>query len=59
VAIEDSPTGAAAAHAAGCGLIVVPCEVAVPHAPGRVFRDTLAGLDIEDLADALRSRSLG
>lgn len=54
VAIEDSPTGAAAAQAAGCALIVVPCEVPVPPAPGRVFRDSLTGLAVADLERALR-----
>jgi HAD superfamily hydrolase (TIGR01509 family) len=49
VAIEDSPTGAIAAEAAGCSLIVVPCEIPVPEAPGRVFRDSLIGLTIGDL----------
>jgi HAD superfamily hydrolase (TIGR01509 family) len=56
VAIEDSPTGARAAQAAGCAVIVVPCEIAVPEAPGRVFRDSLIGLTIADLEDALRAR---
>jgi HAD superfamily hydrolase (TIGR01509 family) len=53
VAIEDSPTGAAAAQAAGCGVVVVPCEIAVPPAPGRVFRATLEGLSLTDLRSAL------
>ncbi|WP_307829452.1 HAD family hydrolase [Antrihabitans stalagmiti] len=49
VAIEDSPTGAIAAEAAGCSLIVVPCEIPVPEASGRVFRDSLIGLTVGDL----------
>jgi HAD superfamily hydrolase (TIGR01509 family) len=56
VAIEDSPTGAAAAQAAGCALIVVPCEIPVPTRPGRVFRTTLEGLTLDDLAAALAAR---
>ncbi|MGW4366438.1 HAD family hydrolase [Nocardia takedensis] len=56
VAIEDSPTGALAAQAAGCAVIVVPCEIAVPSAPGRVFRDTLVGLTGSHLREALRAR---
>ncbi|MFI9503074.1 HAD family hydrolase [Nocardia sp. NPDC052566] len=56
VAVEDSPTGAAAAQAAGCAVIVIPCEIAVPDAPGRMFRDSLIGLTVEDLRDALRVR---
>ncbi|MEV0246724.1 HAD family phosphatase [Nocardia sp. NPDC050712] len=54
VAIEDSPTGARAAEAAGCAVLVVPCEIAVPPGPGRVFRDTLVGLTHADLARVRR-----
>ncbi|MFB7874749.1 MULTISPECIES: HAD family hydrolase [unclassified Nocardia] len=56
VAIEDSPTGALAAQGAGCGLIVIPCEIAVPELPGRVFRETLVGLSVADLGAALAAR---
>ncbi|MGW4327003.1 HAD family hydrolase [Nocardia sp. NPDC004573] len=56
VAVEDSPTGARAAQAAGCALVVVPCEIPVPDAPGRVFRDSLVGLTAADLEQALRLR---
>ncbi|MGW5439468.1 HAD family hydrolase [Nocardia asteroides] len=56
VAIEDSPTGALAAQGAGCGLIVIPCEIAVPEAPGRVFRESLVGLSVADLTAALAVR---
>jgi HAD superfamily hydrolase (TIGR01509 family) len=56
VAVEDSPTGARAAQAAGCALMVVPCEIPVPHTPGRVFRDSLIGLTVADLEHALRVR---
>ena len=52
LAVEDSPTGAASAEAAGCPVLVVPCEVPVPAAPARVFRDTLEGLTATALADA-------
>ncbi|MFE3188136.1 HAD family hydrolase [Nocardia sp. NPDC059240] len=54
VAIEDSPTGATAAQAAGCALLVVPCEVPVPDAPGRTFRESLVGLTLDDLEDLVR-----
>nr|WP_269781520.1 HAD family phosphatase [Nocardia bovistercoris] len=57
VAIEDSPTGAHAAQAAGCAVIVVPCEIAVPHAPGRVLRESLVGLTVDHLHAALRTRT--
>ncbi|MEV6067115.1 HAD family phosphatase [Nocardia sp. NPDC052001] len=49
VAIEDSPTGAEAAALAGCTVLVIPCEIAVPAAPGRTFRDSLVGLTQADL----------
>lgn len=44
LAIEDSPTGTAAAEAAGCSVLVVPCEIPVPESPNRMFRTTLEGL---------------
>ncbi|MGY1943235.1 HAD-IA family hydrolase [Nocardia asiatica] len=56
VAVEDSPTGARAAQAAGCALVVVPCEIPVPSAPGRVFRESLIGLTVADLEHAVRVR---
>lgn len=49
LAIEDSPTGAAAADAAGCTVLVVPSLVDVPGSPRRVFRSTLEGLSAADL----------
>ncbi|WP_280486336.1 HAD family hydrolase [Nocardia farcinica] len=54
VAVEDSPTGARAATAAGCAVIVVPCEVPVPDGPGRVLRESLIGLTVDHLRQALR-----
>jgi HAD superfamily hydrolase (TIGR01509 family) len=53
VAVEDSPTGIAAAEAAGAAVLAVPCEVAIPDAPGRVVRESLVGLRVEDLAEVL------
>lgn len=49
VAIEDSPTGARSAEAAGCRVLVVPNHVPVPEGPGRTFRETLEGLTPEAL----------
>jgi HAD superfamily hydrolase (TIGR01509 family) len=49
LAVEDSDVGARSAVAAGCTVLVVPNHVDVPAGPGRVFRDTLAGLDHSDL----------
>lgn len=45
VAIEDSPPGAESAVAAGCAVLVVPCDAPVERGPGRSFRDSLLGLD--------------
>lgn len=53
VAIEDSPTGAASAEAAGCRVLVVPHHVSVPEGPRRVRRDSLAGLGAHDLGALL------
>jgi HAD superfamily hydrolase (TIGR01509 family) len=50
VAIEDSPTGATSAEAAGCRVLVVPSHVQVPPGPARVLRESLVGLTPEDLA---------
>ncbi|MET0318533.1 MAG: HAD family phosphatase [Rhodococcus fascians] len=58
LAIEDSPTGTASARAAGCAVVVIPCEIDVPDGPGRTFRDSLVGLTIADLHDALDHNSL-
>lgn len=48
--IEDSPTGVAAAEAAGMGVLVIPHAGPVAAGPGRALRDDLVGLTIEDLA---------
>jgi HAD superfamily hydrolase (TIGR01509 family) len=53
--IEDSPTGVAAAEAAGMVVLVVPHAGRVAPAPGRAVRKTLAGLTLTDLA-ALHAR---
>lgn len=57
LAIEDSNTGARSARAAGCTVLVVPNHVPVLLDEGRVFRDSLAGLDVGSLG-ALRAESL-
>jgi HAD superfamily hydrolase (TIGR01509 family) len=53
VAIEDSPTGVAAAVAAGCEVLVVPCEVPVEPGERRHFRTSLEGLTVADLTALL------
>ncbi|WP_245154971.1 HAD family phosphatase [Nocardioides sp. 1609] len=50
LAIEDSPTGARSAEAAGCTVLVVPHHVPVGPGERRVFADTLADLAVTDLA---------
>ncbi len=61
LAVEDSPTGATAAGRAGMAVLVVPCELPVPEAPGRVLRPSLEGLSADEVrhihAAALASRS--
>ncbi|HEY0641726.1 MAG TPA: HAD family phosphatase [Pseudonocardiaceae bacterium] len=49
LAVEDSPTGVAAARAAGCPVLVVPCVLPVPPGEGRRLRDTLIGLRLDEL----------
>jgi HAD superfamily hydrolase (TIGR01509 family) len=51
VAIEDSPTGVASAHAAGCVVVAVPCEVAVADREGLTVVDSLAQLTLERLRE--------
>jgi HAD superfamily hydrolase (TIGR01509 family) len=50
IALEDSPTGTAAAEAAGYHTVAVPSVVGVPEAPGRVVLSTLEGVTLADLA---------
>ncbi len=54
VAIEDSPTGVASAVAAGCTVVVIPCEVPVEQGERRVFRTSLEGLTVADLTAAMQ-----
>jgi HAD superfamily hydrolase (TIGR01509 family) len=51
LAVEDSVTGASAAEAAGCPVLVVPNDVEVPGGPRRRHVASLAKVDV----DALRS----
>lgn len=53
VAVEDSPTGTASAAAAGCTVLVVPCDVEVEAGERRVFRSSLEGLTVSDLTALL------
>jgi HAD superfamily hydrolase (TIGR01509 family) len=49
LAVEDSVTGAAAAEAAGCPVLVIPNEVVVPGSPRRRHENSLSELDVDDL----------
>ena len=49
LAVEDSVTGTAAAEAAGCPVLVVPNDMAVPHGPRRRQVESLSLLDVDDL----------
>jgi HAD superfamily hydrolase (TIGR01509 family) len=49
LAIEDSVTGSAAAESAGCPVLVVPNDVAVPLGPRRRHVSSLADVDVADL----------
>ncbi|MFD9739106.1 HAD family hydrolase [Umezawaea sp. NPDC059074] len=50
VAIEDSPTGVSSAVAAGCTVLVVPCDVEVEPGERRIFRESLVGVDLDVLS---------
>ncbi|MGI5130432.1 HAD family hydrolase [Pseudonocardia sp. CA-107938] len=52
LAVEDSPTGTLAAERAGAAVLVVPCDTTVDPGPGRVLRETLAGLTPADVRAA-------
>lgn len=45
VAVEDSPVGTRSAVAAGCTVLVVPCDVRVESGPRRTIRSSLVGVD--------------
>jgi HAD superfamily hydrolase (TIGR01509 family) len=49
LAIEDSVTGTAAAESAGCPVLVVPNDVAVPAGPRRRHISSLAEMSVSDL----------
>ena len=49
LAVEDSPSGAQAAVAAGIAVLVVPSAIPVPEGPGRIFASSLIGATVEEL----------
>ncbi len=46
VAVEDTPTGVASAHAAGCAVLAVPSAVPIEAAPGITLLDSLEQADL-------------
>ncbi|MGH3507459.1 MAG: HAD family hydrolase [Nocardioidaceae bacterium] len=56
VAIEDSPSGAASAEAAGCLVLVVPNHVDVPLTSRRRHSPSLQEVTLDDLARVLTER---
>lgn len=54
VAVEDSPPGTESAVAAGCTVLVIPNDVEVEPGERRVFRESLAGIDVPALAALLK-----
>ncbi|GAA2742584.1 MULTISPECIES: HAD family hydrolase [Kitasatospora] len=50
VAVEDTPTGVASAHAAGCAVLAVPSTVPIPAAEGVTLLESLEQADLTLLA---------
>lgn len=59
VAVEDSPSGATSAVAAGATVLVVPSEVDVEPGERRVLRGSLEELDVTELRSLLASPTGG
>jgi HAD superfamily hydrolase (TIGR01509 family) len=57
VAVEDSPTGAVSAEAAGCTVLVVPSETAVAPGERRVLRESLVGVDAAFFTELLEAEA--
>ena len=57
VAIEDSPTGARSAHAAGCVTLTVPLIVPIPEGVGHHRLTTLDGVSAEHLREIHRTHA--
>ncbi|WP_336208780.1 HAD family hydrolase [Nonomuraea sp. LPB2021202275-12-8] len=49
VVLEDSPTGVAAATAAGCAVVAVPSLLPIDAAPGRLVVPSLSGIGVPAL----------
>ncbi len=59
VAIEDSPTGCAAALAAGCAVLAVPAEVDLSHLTAVTHARSLLDVDVAFLRRLIRETSAG
>jgi beta-phosphoglucomutase-like phosphatase (HAD superfamily) len=55
VVVEDTPTGVAAAEAAGCKVLAVPSTVPIQPAANRTVLDSLERVDLSLLASLLTS----
>ncbi|WP_248963083.1 HAD family hydrolase [Sphaerisporangium perillae] len=53
--LEDSPTGVAAATAAGCAVVAIPSVVPIPPAPRRLVVDSLKQIDLPTLQNLVLS----
>jgi HAD superfamily hydrolase (TIGR01509 family) len=49
VVLEDSPSGVAAATAAGCAVVAVPSILPIEPAPGRLVVSSLTAVTVADL----------
>jgi HAD superfamily hydrolase (TIGR01509 family) len=58
VAVEDTPTGVASAHAAGCAVLAVPSTVPIAAAPGITLLDSLEQADLALLGKLTASRAV-
>lgn len=56
LAIEDSPTGVAAAEAAGCVTVAVPNQVPIPPASSRTIITDLSAVSLAELAGLVDQR---
>ncbi len=59
LALEDSPTGARSAQAAGCVVTAIPNVVAVPADAAHHHLPTLSGVGVDDLERIFRLHSAG
>jgi HAD superfamily hydrolase (TIGR01509 family) len=59
VAIEDSPIGIASARAAGCAVLAIPNEVALPPMDGVAVRASLLDVDLSLLRDLVAVHAEG